>query len=51
MRFLSYGRKDLTYIKVAITKDMKLWESNQSLVHLIQYVVTSTDAERSNQVE
>ena len=51
IRFLRYGRNDLTYIKVKITKDMKLWESNQSLVHYIQYVVTSTNAERSNRVK
>ncbi len=45
------GRNDFTSIKVMITKDMKLWESNQSLVHRIQYVVTSTVAERSQQVK
>ena len=51
IRFLRYGRNDLTLVLVIVVGDIRRWENDQSLVVCKQNMVTSTEAERSQRIE
>ena len=51
MRFLRYGRNDLTLVLVIVVGDIRRWENDQSLVVCKQNMVTSTNAEKSQRVK